>query len=552
MRPFLLLLAVRWKQAWRQAGGGQSARMAGMAGLLLFFVPFSSLIAYVVSSVLGSDEISEEGIKTLFALVFAAYYLYSLTAPFFGFHAADFLDIEKSKLYPISAGTLFSVVLASSLASPGVVFFLPSVTASMWVISGGFGAWLSRMGVFAFFLAHTALLRLVLTLAFLQFLKRRKYQDFLRVLLPLFGVFITVGIQVVLHAENGNIGRAISDLSLPDWVHLTPFCWHSGLLFPTQGSPAVVLFQAGMALAITLALPWMGTRLLERALLGEMQAGGPRGVAALKWEKSAQPRSGFHFGGALGGVVVKECLMVRREPSIKTLVIQQSFLFLLPVAIGLTRAGFDLEKVAERGGILLLSTLLILLYVESQVFFLALGTESRAMVQLLSSPIRARTIFIGKNIVYGTLAFLWNGLVVLLLSGLFRRMTEAVPLILMGASLLLVILGWGNLSSVLLPVPVSMTGRNPLSQSQSQRQGCVLALWTYLNLALLLLMGLPVFLIYHGFVLGPEAGFLGSIEWVLLGGAYGVVLYTLFTWVAALVFTRRESQILEIYSRQAG
>jgi hypothetical protein len=552
MRIFFLLLTVRLQQSWRRSASRSKSLIVSGVLIALFVIPLSILMALFARMALLGGEVSSESVGEAVTLGFAASYMYSLFSPFFGMHASDYLDLEKTRIYPLSAYLLYAAALAGSLLSGGLLFLLPTILVALAAVSHSVFAFFFNLIVLVFFLLHTAMLRQGVTLACLNLLKGRRYQDVLRVFIPVIGILVFGAFQFLAYRQPSEVSNLFASIDIPDWVHWTPPFWHAGLIVSTESHKALVLFQASMAVSSTIALFLAGVALLRRALVGENESVPIPANSSLGWRKTPAKASGSGswLPGPLRGMIAKELLVVRREPSIKTLLIQQSFLFLLPLAMLVARTGLDFEEVAAKGGDIILPSLLILLYVEFQVFYFSLGFEGKAIVNLLSSPIDPGWIFIGKNLVFGVLALFWNTFIVLLFSLLFNRPEAAVPYVFLGASILFITLGWANLSTVLFPLPISSTGRSPLSQAGSDRRGCLLALWSYLNLALLLLLGAPPFAIFHFSVI-PEAQpirakFLG----ILFALCYGILLYALFLFLSIAVFKRRQTRILELFTRQ--
>lgn len=243
--------------------------------------------------------------------------------------------------------------------------------------------------------------------------------------------------------------------------------------------------------------------------------------------------------------------MMRREPAIKTLLIQQSFLFLLPFVGVIAQTGFDLEKILVRGMDFLLPSFLILLYVEFQVCFLSLGFEGRAIQHLFMTPIKMGSLLLGKNMALGLVAAVWNSLLISALCTLFGSPRVGPIYLSLGVSLLLVVLGWGNLSSVILPIPVSTTGKSPLTQTSSERRGCLFALWNYINTGILVLLSLPPLLACHfKGLLDREAT---GVNVLPLGVCfmYGLLIYLVLTLLATKLLENRQYRIFDLFV-QAG
>lgn len=551
MKTFLLLLSVRFKQAIRRASSRASMWLS-LAMLLILLGPFSLLGAYWLHQFLSTDTFTPESLAVIIEIGFAVYVLYAMFSPFFGLNASDYLDIEKARLYPIRPTSLFGVALVSGMFTPMMAFLTPSIVVALRHLAPTVPAFLFNMGIFGLFLVFTSGTRQCVTLAFLNLLKRRRYQDLLRVLVPFTGIVIFAGIQFLVYGDPQEVTRQLESIEIPPWIRDTPFFWHARSLISSEELGLGFLLRVLLAMIATVAVLALGSALLKRAMAGEMESGANRAVAET-WEEEAGLRRVTKGGsrGAIWGMAAKEFRLIRREPAIKTLIIQQSFLFLFPILILLAQSRFDMREMVENGGRIMLPTLLILLYVEFQVFYFALGFEGKSLLQLVSQPIQPNAIFIGKNLVYGTVGLVWNTLVVVGLCALFQQPQRIVPYSLAGGFGLIVALGWANLSSTLFPVPLSTTGRNPLSQSTNNRRGCMLAIWTYLNVGLLLVFSAPIVGVVAARMFERESSPATAAVLAALMGAYSLGLYLLFLIIAASLFRKRQEQILDLFIRQS-
>lgn len=555
MHKALLLFKVRWKQNWRQSrtAGGSSLPM--WLTLLLIMLPASGLLAFAIGSTVYSNQNGPLTASRILILGLAAYYLYSLLSPFFGKELGDTQEIEKAKLYPFPASTLYAVTLAFSVFSPGLFFLLPSLVILLFAAASHPAGFVANLVILALYVLHTAQIRIAIALLFTNLLRKRRYQDLLRFLMPLVGVFIFTAIQFTFYSHPHGITGMLLKVNLPGWTGWLPPFWHSGLISPRDKEAVLLIYQLTMVLLSTILLGALGIPLLKRALLYEAENSSTGQILERDWNLVPVPgdqavRSST-LRGPLWAVFRKELRMMRREPAVKTLLIQQSFLFLLPFVGVVARTGFDLDRILARGMDILLPSLLILLYVEFQVCFLSLGFEGRAIQHLLMTPIHMGTLMAGKNLAFGVVTLVWNSLLVVALSTLFGAPEMGPVYLLLGFSLLLVVTGWGSLSSVILPVPVTTSGKSLLSQSGSERQGCLFALWNYVDTGVLILLSLPPLLLYH---------FRGLLEHSTPGNSllplgaslvYGMLVYLLLFFLATRLLDARQHKVYDLFV-QAG
>jgi len=548
LKHLFLILGIKWKHLWRPASGGLGGRLATRSIIALIVVPWAFLLAYLAHQLFHSDALSPEEVHGLLGMGFAVFYLYTVLSPFFGILSADFLDIEKARLFPIGAGTLYTTSLLTHLFPPTVLFLLPSIGVGLLFISPNSAALGGNLAVFLFYVVHLATLRVGIVLLFLNLFKGRRYQDFVRILFPIGGLFFFVGLQFLVHGQAHDFTGFLSGFSVPGWAAWTPPFWHAGLLLSEEIKPVLYLYQLMMAILATCLFAVVGIVLLGKALTSEMASGYRKAGSTGNWEDVRHISTGGFLGGPTWGVMAKEFRVVRREPHLKTLLIQQAFLFLLPFIILLAQTGFDLAEVLESGSRIILPTLLILLFIEFQLFSVAFGLEGQALFHLRTMPIPIWKVFLAKNLVLGGIAFVWNALIVLAFGFLFRSPHQVGIALVVSTALLPILLGWSNLSSVLLPSPILGSGRSPLSQAGRERRGCLYIIGQYLNIFAVLLLCSPIFLIVPWRSIQT-----GSSEvMIVLAGVsvlvYGITLYLALLATASSIFRRREPRLIEIFT----
>jgi hypothetical protein len=552
MHKALLLLAVRWKQTWRQSRSTtKGSSFPAWLALLIILIPMSLLFAFGASSLAFTGGSSGKTATRILSLGFAAYYLYSLLSPFFGKELGDTQEIEKARLYPFATSTLYGVTLVTSAFSPGFLFLLPALLVLLFASANHLVVFLTNLLVLILFVIHTAQIRIGISLLFANLLRGRRYQDILRLLMPLMGVVFFTLMQFTLYSHPRGITGSLMAVNLPEWVGWTPPFWHSGIIAQGEGDALRWSFQIMMVLVSTPILGFMGVPLLKRALVREVESSPSGRNLSKNWDLESstlvQGSKPSLLQGPLWAVFRKELKLMRREPAIKTLLVQQSFLFLLPFVGVIVQAGFSLDKILAKGMDFLLPSLLILLYVEFQVCFLSLGFEGRAIQHLLMTPISMGKLLVGKNLAFGVVALVWNSLLVAALSTLFGSPQMSPVFLSLGITLLLVVVGWGSLSSVILPVPVSTSGKNLLSQTGSERRGCLFALWNYVNTGVLVLLSLPPLLLYHFWgLLDRESD---STSWLPLGVCflYAVMMYLILLLLATRLLQGRQYKVLDLF-----
>lgn len=505
------------------------------------------VLPYLINQSIREDALAPEIVVTLWRFGMAAYFLYAFLSPFFGSLSEDYSTVDKASLLPIQAWQLYTVLIITSLCSPPLLFFLPALLSILYGISANLLSTVIGCCIFFVYLIQVAQVRQLVTLLFLNILKGRRFQDLLRVLIPLVGFGLFIGIQVLIQGDVGNPLQRLGDRQIPDWLSWTPPFWHSTLITDEGLHFLETLLLILYLLGAFGFLAILGINLLERAILGELQYHGPSLKGKVAWDNSGQREtllSPWRLG-SIWGVFTKELLVMKREPAVKTLLLQQSFLFLLPFGMLVIRSGSDFSRIIDGGSEIILPSLLVLLYVEFQVAYFALGFEGRALSQLLSTPIRPMSLLLGKNLAYGSVACIWNVMILFLFSFLFMVPEKLMVLVLLNQSALFILFGWANLSSLIFPFPIQSSGRKPISGARRDKRGCLLGLWSYVNLIVFGLLGLPLYFFLRGAALHTSSLIPGG----LIAVSYSIVIYILFLIAACWLFNRRQYWMLDLFGQ---
>jgi hypothetical protein len=210
--------------------------------------------------------------------------------------------------------------------------------------------------------------------------------------------------------------------------------------------------------------------------------------------------------GEVRAVARNELRLLRREPVVKTLMIQQCVFVLAPLAIlfFMGPRQVSAESFLAPAGALLL-------FVESHLLLNVFGLEGPGIAQVLTTPVARRRLLGGKLLAYGLLFGALNLLVLGLSLGTVSLLGQSVPAG-RAASLaagylsgLLVMLGLGAAVSVLVPLPLTTHGRRSLGQARSGREGCLMGVLRLLVFAFFSLLLVPVFLLLGDPLLSPLA-----------------------------------------------
>jgi hypothetical protein len=425
------------------------------------------------------------------------------------------------------------------------IFFLP---AMLGVVIGASGSALRTslsIPLLLFFLFQTVAVARLLQLLLLNTLRSRRFRD----LAAIGAACLSAGLFLVFRLAFAGNDPARSAVSLlegllssgaADWLVVVPSSWIASLMVPGSGLTPILLV-ALVALPLTLFVVKIAAVLQERAFHGEVPIARPR-VRASSAAKADNGPGLFRFlPEPVRAVARKEIYLIRREPIVKTMLIQQSVFFLVPVVIGIFGA---------RGGdtpgldMLMRWGVFVLLFVESILAMNVFGLEGPGIVVTLSTPTPRHRVLFGKSLAYFLLFAPVNVAFVLAAAVLVHFLTGAVSATMVGVALVgavsatLVLLGTGSIVSVLAPVRMASGSRGALRQP-STGEGCLLAVFKLLAIGVLAGLVAPIVLLSLKPLLAP------------LALVYGAVVLLTGTMIGAHLLSGREEKMMLTLARSA-
>jgi hypothetical protein len=541
-RQLLLLLGLRARTMFRGRGG--SGRLVAAVIGMAILVPISLLLGgFVYQTMVGlASRGRPEYVAEWIHLVMALVWLMLVTMPVLGFGANEFFDISRLFHFPVSHRTVFVAQNIGLLFGGSVLFFLPALLGLVMGIPGGIVP--LRVLVVFLFLFNAVSVGQMLQLALLNLLRTRRFRD----LVPILGALLSAGIYLLfrLFSASGDPQRVVLDVvgkGASRWLAPLPPYWVSSFLAPDAGGAQAALFFAGF-LPLTALVVAIAAVLQERAFHGEIPALGLPEKTRRRREARRLPLPLRLIPPEVRAVARKEFRVLRREPLVKSMLIQQSVFILVPA--GFAAATILSETDSGRGPELAIRTGIYgFLLVASGLSLNLLGLEGHGIVTLLSYPVPRVRILLGKVLAHfvlwatAMLVVVGAGVVALALLGLPTAPGRLALLAVEGGCGLAVLLGVGAWMSPLLPHPIVSRGsRQALAQGQAVREGCSVALLRVIVLTLVILLLFPV-----GLVSWFVPGF------VFLGIPYAALLLFVGVRIGARTLANREEQVALVLAR---
>jgi hypothetical protein len=244
--------------------------------------------------------------------------------------------------------------------------------------------------------------------------------------------------------------------------------------------------------------------LQERAFLGEVE---PEPAVEAATKRGPIGRFAASIKDPIGALVEKDLALLRREPVVRSLLINGAMYPVMWLVIGAYsfRAGDpeQFAKFAPLAGLLAYPLLLM----EMALLMNLLGIEGGGAVHALLLPVPRRVLLLGKDVAFllafGTLnaAFV---VVVTVAAWIVTGRSSSVECLgycVLGAveayCALAVGLGIGNLISIVSPVRLAVKDRRAIRQQMSGRDGCARSLASILSVFGLLALCAPIAALFH-------------------------------------------------------
>ncbi|MEZ5990047.1 MAG: hypothetical protein R3F30_13145 [Planctomycetota bacterium] len=545
MARLLLLLKVRLLLSLRRYQGRGALLVVGTLTVCLMAV----LGLAVGSSLAHQHQLMRQAdARTLADVAFITVTLFLLLGPLIGFRGNEAMDPGRLFQYPLRPSLVFLSSALGHFLNAGLLLWVPILLLpGLAAAPGPLAASLFVAGLFLELLLVFAVVQ-CLVLVLLNVLRSRLFADLLALLTPLIVIGTYIALRPVLFGFDAPEGNAdlvalVGKVDTAPLRLLLPPLWTAGLPYMDPLEQASVLLAL---VALLLAVMPLGVKLTLAAFHGEIAIATPE--RAIDERRGRLRRLlGAALPPAVGAVYGKELDTLRREPFLRSLFVQQCALVVVLLVMGRS-----LGPDGEGSGLMFAG--FVLVFAEAGFLMNALGLEGPALRQSALLPIRGAVLLTGKNV--AQLQFLGTtDLLFVPLLGLLAMWQGGGPypvdevLRLMAILLLAtpILLGVGNLVSVLLPSPSPQRGKRVLGQERTGQEGC---LWAVLRSVLTLGGFVPVAIVLAvGFspaLLGDRLPFLGYGLTLPLGLVLSLLLYAVATVLAGEQLDRRWPRLLQL------
>lgn len=557
------LFWLRWKLTLRSYSRGGAARIVGLVFMLIFLLPL--VVGLAVATTFGFLNLPRESAVQLLFIVLTILYIFWAVFPLLQYTLNEGLDVTKLQIYPVSRVEQMVGLVLATLLDVGTLALI-----GLYVpVAIGWSPTPAALAVTLLALAlayvHTVGLSQLVMAAFMGLLRSRRYRDISIIFFALVGASCSVAGQFIVglmryatdpagfallridgYAQFTPPGMAARAIELASrGTYLPALAWLAGLaaLVPVLLAVWALVLERGITAAETAGgAPFgRGPRGRRGWAAREAGAGGvampapaaPSVTTARRWRPLS--RAALAFAG-------KDARYLWRDPQIKASLVSALFLlaFVLVPTFNPSRGLHAVQ------GLQVLFVPIPTLVVTLNLSLNSLGLERQGLQMLFLFPVRPLDVFWGKNLTVGLVTF---GAQVVLTLGM-AAITGGwfyVPLALAaGLAAILVLMGCGNVASVLLPFRVRelRIGRNDLSSEN----GCLRSVLSMVALMISALLLSPVIIaLFIPLVLDQRIWLVGSLPFAVV---YGVVLHQVATRLIAPRLLARAPEILAATVRE--
>lgn len=560
--------------------------------VLLFVAGELALVLY-----LGYNNLSPLGETEVLYLFFSAALFFWIVLPLLSYSTNEGLDVTKLQLFPLTRLELMCSLLFSSLFDIWTFFLFVLFGATVvgwWTHSLALGL-MALLVIVIFYVTMVGISQLILALL-MRTLQSRRFRDLSIIIIALFGSScyllnrFTFGASSIL-----NFGSTLDHGGFSPYLQWLPSgVAASALRAASQNNWASSFAMLGLLLVICIVALYLWQLVLERSMSASESGASRRvkqraqqatlAVPAVSYQAVANPAASSAIAAApatrpaarrestvrvastahgdvdplkanlfeqLQALFNKELICFWRDPQLKVRLFQSLiYVVIFVVAPVFTGSG------AGAGGEGFYARYTPFVSAAVVFFFMltlslnTLGIERQSLTALFLFPIDRRRLLWGKNLTVFLMGLVELLVLMVVCVVLAREPGMVLPAGVIGFVGMGVALGCGNMASVYFPRYQPAMGRRGFAGTGNQAQagGCLNQVMSLVALVATVVLLVPVALgIIIPFFMNAQGIWLLSMPLSLV---YGLVLYILFTNLAAKRMLATEPEILKMTTRE--
>ncbi len=551
------LLWLRWKMVIRSftRGAGRVSRIIGTILLILFGLPLIGSIG--VATFFAYRFLPFPSNAEILFLVLTAIYILWILLPLLEFTVNEGLDISKLALFPLTRAELMvSLVLSSLLDIPtiGLLLIFAAVVAG-WAFTLPL-ALMALLTMLVFYVQVIGISQLVLALL-MRVLQSRRFRDLSIIIIALFSSSCYLMQQLLVHVLRAtNIVYGLQNLHVSNYLQwLPPGMAAKAIQQAYEGNWGMSFVWLGALLALSVLVLYLWQNVVEHGLTAD-NSGGTVRVRQQRITTNAVQHETVGWGflqrllpPQVIAIAIKDAKYLRRDPQLQASLLQSVISVLVVAAFTIINLnGTRTVSFTANWSIFLAPAFgLLSLYTLTAN---TLGWERQSLTTLFLFPIDPRHILWGKNLVTFIIGFIEVCALTLASASISHAWDLFIPTLVIGLAGVLTILGWGNLTSVLLPQRMRPIRRGfQTSSNLSSEAGCMRSLLSIGALLATTVVLLPV-------AIALILPLLFQMRWIWAFSlpaslAYSIAFYYIVTSLVAPQMLKREPEILAVVARES-
>jgi ABC-2 type transport system permease protein len=536
-----------YTRSWQQT--------VGLVALLVFLVPSAAAAGF--ASWAGYTFLDHAyAVELLFVVLFGLYVLWAIL-PLLQYTLNEGLDVTRLQTYPVTRAEQMVALVLVTLMDVSTLFIVGLFVAILVGWSANPIAIAFTFAALAFAYIHIVSLSQLVLATLMGLLRSRRYRDLSIILFAFFGAACSFSSQIISYLVRGSDLSGLINLPVVGYLQWTP---------PGMAAQAIVRANEGAygeaalwLLALVALIPLvvaLWAVVLDRGITTAEAGGAARGgrraaatqvAAPIPAARPARARRTL-IPAPVRAIAGKDLRYFWRDPQLKAMILS-SLLILVFIFLPRLTAGPEAFRSSNGflGSYLVYVAPLPAIFLSLNLSLNAFGLERQAAQTLFLFPVRPLYVLLGKNLAVAfvaTLALLVSTLGLAALSG---KWEDAPVAFTVGIAGMLVTMGCGNITSILLPSRVRQmrAGENRISGEN----GCLRAILSGIALAVVWILLTPVaaavalpLLLSHSELLP-----LTLVASVL----YAALLHQVATRIIAPYMLRRAPEILEVVAREA-
>lgn len=464
------LNAILWLKCRLTMRGHQTSASSTVGTVLLLLFTLVSLMpaALVLTAFLWA--LSDEPALELTHMALTTMYVVWIGFPVMGFKINEFFDVTRLLPYPVPATHLFAAGMLSCLLDLSSFLIYPFLLAVLAGMCATPGLALCGALVLALFALQTFAAGQLALFFLVHILNHRRVSELVLIALPLLLFLSVCGIEV--HALANWPAGGLQGMLPPSTflAFLPPGIAANALGALRAGQPLWAAYHTAVLAAVTALTILVAGGLTERLL---RQDGPLEALASLlarlvpsrrarRAERPARPSRLARLGERIFGnpqvfaLASKELALLVREPQVRIALGFYVATTALMLFAGLSNAAG--EQTTAIMPLMSFSAVFIL----STVLLNSLALEREGLRFLLSAPVRPITLLVGNNLAQWGLVTLVSGGCLFAIAQAFRISTAlCIGHLYLAQTVLWLLMGFGNLSSVLVPYRLPAKGVHP-------------------------------------------------------------------------------------------